>query len=171
MKTYTEYLFVPKKRLGSLIGPRGVFRHNIEKVTSTKLEIFKDGRVNITRSDKTDPVLAIKACEIVNAIALGFKSDIAVLLLKPDYSLIVISLKRETHGTKERIRQKARVIGKEGKAKKKIESITGVHVAIDGNDVGLLGPALDVKRAEEGVMGLVQGSPHGRVYKRIKESE
>ena len=171
MTTYKEYLFVPKHRLGSLIGPRGAFRRKIEKESGAKLEIFKDGRVNVVRTSETDPVLAMKAEDTVRAIAIGFKPKQAILAMKPGYELKVIELKDEVRGVKGLLRQRARVIGKMGKAKKRVADLTGTHIAVDGNNVGLLGPSLGVEEAAEAVLGLVHGSPHGHVYKRIKERD
>ncbi|MEM4186789.1 MAG: KH domain-containing protein, partial [Candidatus Caldarchaeum sp.] len=66
-------------------------------------------------------------------------------------------------------RVKARVIGSQGKTRRIIEETCHVDVSIYGDTVAIIGEFDDVKAAEEAVVALVNGSPHGAVYRMLND--
>ena len=114
MEEFIFELKIPKERIAVLIGKNGEIKKQIEEATKTKLEIdSKEGDVFITGKDG----LAIfSAKQIVRAVARGFNPEIAMLLLKHDYSLEIVEMNQFVKSKNSMIRLKGRVIGKEGKS-------------------------------------------------------
>ena len=63
------------------------------------------------------------------------------------------------------MRLKGRVIGQEGKARKYIESYCDVKMVVYGKTIGLVGELEKVAMAKQAIEMLLEGSPHGNVYK------
>ncbi|MCD4740069.1 KH domain-containing protein [archaeon] len=165
---YEEYLFVPKERIGVLIGEKGRTRQAIEKKTGVKIEIDSEtGEVNLERSEKTDALKALQAREVIKAIARGFSPERALKLLQDDYYLKVIDLEEYIGSERALARQKARLIGTDGKARRFLEKTTNTEISVYGKSVAIIGDLKEVELAAEAITRLVSGSPHGKVYKFI----
>ena len=70
---------------------------------------------------------------------------------------------------KKLVRIKARLIGTKGKARRLIERMTNTHIVVYGKTVALIGKTDDVFIVKQAVEKLLGGSPHGNVYKFIKD--
>lgn len=90
----TEYLKIPKDRVGVTIGKNGKIKHQLEIITKTELKIDSDtGNIAISSTDETDDPLAIwKARYMIKAIGRGFNPDIALTLENDDLILEIINL-------------------------------------------------------------------------------
>ncbi|UCC91943.1 MAG: RNA-processing protein [Candidatus Aenigmatarchaeota archaeon] len=152
---------IPEQRKGVLIGKGGSVKEEIESKTKTKISI--DDAVEI----EGEPLDVMKAKEIVRAIGRGFSPEKAFRLLNEEFRLIVISLGQET-GKRMR-RMFSRVIGREGKCKKKIELRTKTDICIYGKTISIIGEWQDVEKAEEVIELLIEGKPHSYVYKHLGE--
>ena len=169
---YEEYLFVPKERIGVLIGEKGTTRNAIERYTGVKIEIDSEtGEVNLERSDKTDAVKALQAREVVKAIAQGFSPKKAFKLLQEDYYLRVIDLEEIVGTDRALARQKARLIGTGGKARRFLEKATNTEISVYGKNAAVIGQLKEVEIAAEAIARLVTGSPHGKVYRFIEKQK
>ncbi len=166
---FKTYLIVPKDRIGVLIGKSGKVREKIEKLTGVKLDInSKTGEVDILY-DENSAENALKAKNIVQAIARGFSPENALLLASDDYYLVTVNIQDIVGKSRNAlIRQRARVIGTQGKARKMFETLTGTKVSIYGKTVSIIGPLENVEIAKEGIVMLLNGTPHGDVYKHIQ---
>ncbi len=69
------------------------------------------------------------------------------------------------------IRIRARLIGKEGKARMMLETLTNTHISIHGKTAAIIGEVYDVLLAKHAVERLLQGAPHGNVYKYIESQK
>ncbi len=156
-------------RIGVLIGPDGTTKERLERSTGTR--IFVDsasGEVTIDEIHATDPVLALKARDIVHAMARGFSEERAFRLLDDDSYLEVLDIKDFAH-SKNRITQvRARAIGTRGKTRRLIEELTGVDVSILGHTVALIGGSFEMAIAREAVVMLLRGSEHKTVYRFLE---
>jgi ribosomal RNA assembly protein len=164
-KTMPEFAYtlrIPKDRIAVVIGTKGAEKRKLEKDTGCTLEVdSSEGVVSIEGKD----ALGLYVCrEIVLAIGRGFSPDIAKNLLKPDYGVELLSIKDFAKNEGEMIRLKGRVIGEEGKSRRTIEELTGVHVTIYGKTIGLIGELEMLPIARKAVESLLSGQKHASVY-------
>ena len=105
---------------------------------------------------------------MIKAIARGFSPENAFKLLEEDVYLRIINLEELTNTKKQLERQKARVIGRKGKARRYLEKLTGTKISVYGKTVSIIGKMEDVELAAQAITKLVKGSPHGKVYQMIE---
>lgn len=165
---YSYELKIPKDRIAVLIGTKGEIKRKIEKETNSKLEIdSKEGDITLSGTESLD---LFTAKEVIRAIARGFNPDIALLVLKPDYTLEMINLSdyagKEKKGL-ERIR--ARVIGTQGKTRQFVEDSTETYIVIYGKTIAIIGEVENVSLARQAMETLLEGSPHTGVYRWLEK--
>ncbi len=157
-----EFVRVPEERLKVIIGTHGKTKKDIEKAFNCKLEIKDEGDVIIKGKD---PLKVLRAREVVLAIARGFSPQNALKLKDENLMLEVISLQELLGRNPNRIqRQKARIIGTSGSARKQIEEMTNTLISVYGKTVAIIGPAINVKIARDAVVMLAEGAKHTTVY-------
>ncbi len=163
------YARIPADRIGVLIGPDGLTKEQLQEATGTQIVVDSEtGDVTIDESSARDPVLALKARDIVHAMARGFSEERAFHLLDEDTYLEVLDVKDFAH-TKARIAQvRARLIGTRGKTRRIIEELTGVDVSVWGHTVALIGGSFEMAIAREAVLMLLRGSEHKTVYRFLE---
>lgn len=158
---------IPDDRLAVVIGPGGATRRQVEESTRTELQVdTEDSSVTVTAPDESDPILRLKARDIVLAIGRGFSPARAMRLLKDDTLLAVLDIK-ETTGKREKAalwRIRSRVIGSSGHARTRIEELTGASVSVYGNTVSLIGNERQLANAGRAVRLLLRGSEHSTVF-------
>ncbi len=168
---YEEIILVPHERLGVLIGEKGKTKKLIEERTGLELKIdSKSGEVTIERTEK-NAAMALKAMNIVQAIARGFSAERAMELLRDDIYLRIIHLPELVRNEKDLARQRARLIGTKGKARHMLEEYTGAYISIYGKTVAIIGDVESAELAAEAVVKLASGTPHGDVYKEIQRKQ
>ena len=160
------YARIPEDRLGVLIGPGGRTKRSIAEATGTVVELdTEEGEVTVSGPD-TDPVSVLKARDIVLAIGRGFSPPRAMRLLKENTFLGVVDIKLATgHREKAALRRiRSRVIGTAGKARQRIEELSGCSMSVYGSTVALIGEEDQLARATRAVELLVRGSEHATVF-------
>jgi ribosomal RNA assembly protein len=169
MDESTEYSYelkIPKDRVAVLIGKDGETKHLIEENTKSKLNVDStEGDVRVTGKD---PLLLLQTREIIQAIGRGFNPDIALLLLKQDYSFELMNLMDYVKGKNHLMRIKGRVIGSEGKSRKTIEMLTECYISVYGKTVGIIGEVEGVQQARKAVDSLLSGSNHANVFRTLE---
>ncbi len=168
MSEFAYELKIPKDRIAVLIGKDGETKGYIEEQTKTRLEIdSREGDVFVRGED----ALALYTTrDIIRAIGRGFNPEVAVLLLKQDYSFELVNVEdyvKETHLK----RIKGRIIGANGKTRRLIERMTECFVSVYGKTVSIVGRIEDVSIAKRAVISLIQGSPHSNVYKWLEKMQ
>ena len=163
MKEFTHEIKIPKERVGVLIGKDGEIKKQVEESTDTKLDIdSKEGNVTISADDG---LKLYDAKEIVRAIARGFNPETAFLLLKTDYTMEVVDMRDFAGKSKTTmVRLKGRVIGRQGKSKKEIETLTETQISVYGKTVAIVGRVEDVPNARKAVENLLQGATYSSVF-------
>jgi len=163
------YARIPAERLGVLIGPDGVTKQRLQQSTGTRIAVDSvSGEVTIDETGASDPVLALKARDIVQAMARGFSEDRAFRLLDEDAYLEVLDIKDFAH-SKNRVAQiRARLIGTRGKTRRIIEELTGVEVSVWGHTVALIGGPFEMVIARDAVIMLLRGGEHKTVYRFLE---
>lgn len=152
-------VMIPEERKNILIGKNGSVKKKIEQKTNTKIEIVNDVSIEGESLD------VMKTVQIVKAISRGFTPRKALILLNDEYQLIIISLVGETPNTIKRLF--ARVIGRDGKTRRRIEKDTRTVVSVYGKTVAIIGKSNELDYARNAVEQILRGRSHGYVYKRL----
>ena len=155
-----EIVRIPADRKAAFIGKGGRVKARIEKATQTDIEVSEDVRIM-----GDDPILFLKAKDIVIAIGRGFSPKQAERLLDEDCYLHVISLDGKCPKKRERLL--GRVIGREGRSKETIEEETGASICIRGKTLALIGTPEELEPAEEAIDKLLAGKTHAYAYQRM----
>ncbi len=100
---------------------------------------------------------------IVRAIDFGFEIDDALLLSNTEFVLEFIEIKEHTR-RKNLKDVRSRIIGRDGRAKRTIEKLTGAAIVINGNDIGVIVDAEHLSTTIQGIESLIGGSKHGNVF-------
>ncbi len=120
---------------------------------------FGKDRVSVRGSEVNEYLVE----QIIRAVDFGFDIDDALLLLNQEFVLEFIEVKEHTR-RKNLKDVRSRIIGREGKAKRTIEKLTGAAVVINGNDIGVIVDADHLSATVQGIEGLISGSKHGNVF-------
>lgn len=158
---------IPEDRVGVLIGPGGSTKRTIEERTGARLEIDPDDNaVRLSVPDESDPLGVMRARDIVLAIGRGFSPTRAFRLLNEETYLGIIDIKSISgHKAKDALwRIRSRLIGENGKARERIEELSGCSVSVYGNTVALIGKERQLGRATRAVELLLHGSEHSTVF-------
>jgi ribosomal RNA assembly protein len=166
----TLYVRIPDDRLGVLVGTGGSTKHELERRTGATVDIdAEDDAVRITSPDDADPTGALKARDVALAIGRGFSPARAFRLLTDDVYLSVLDIK-QVSGKREKAalrRIRARVIGVRGRARERIEELSGCAVSVYGSTVALIGREGELERAQRAVQLLLRGSEHNTVFRLL----
>ncbi len=168
----TEYLKIPKDRVGVTIGKNGKIKHQLEIITKTELKIDSDtGNIAISSTEETDDPLAIwKARYMIKAIGRGFNPDIALTLDDDDLILEIINLQDYVGKSKKAlVRQKGRIIGKNGRTRQIIHDMLDVEISIYGKTVTLIGKIENIQMAREAIEMILDGSRQKTVYAYLEK--
>ena len=162
----TLFARIPEDRVAVVIGPGGRTKRAIAAATSTQVDIdAEEGEVSVS-GPETDPMGVLKARDIVIAIGRGFSPERAMRLLKENTFLGVLDIKFATgHREKAALRRiRSRVIGTRGRARTRIEELSGCSMSVYGSTVALIGEEEQLDRATRAVEMLVKGSEHSTVF-------
>ncbi|MGI0054991.1 MAG: KH domain-containing protein [Thermoplasmata archaeon] len=160
------YARIPEDRVGVLIGEKGRTRAEISARTRARLAIdSEEGEVQIS-SDDSDPDAALRARDIALAIGRGFSPPRALRLARDGQMLAILDIKFETgKRNKAALRRiRARVIGTRGRARARIEDLSGCFVSVYGSTVSMIGDLDQIDRARRAVELLLRGSEHSTVF-------
>lgn len=158
---------IPEDRIGVVIGPGGRTKREIEHATGASVEIDpEDEEIRIVSPDDGDPTGALKARDLVLAIGRGFSPERARRLLKDGTYLAVIDIKLVS-GKREKSalwRIRSRLIGTGGRARERIEELSGCSASVYGSTVALIGTERQLERGTRAVELLLRGSEHSTVF-------
>ena len=164
----TQEIKIPLDRIAVLIGKNGEVKKHIEEKMHVQLSIeSEEGDVVVTGEDSVN---VFETMHFVKAVARGFNPELAQLLFDESYSFDLISISDFSGKSKKTMmRLKGRVIGQEGKARKMIESMTETSISVYGKTIGIIGKIEDVAMSRQAVEMLLEGAPHGNVYKWLED--
>jgi len=162
---------IPKERVGVLIGTNGETKEFIERRLGVRLQIDSEGDVIVHEESADDPLAGLKAIDVVKAIGRGFSPQHAYRLIDDMEYLEIIDMKEYVGNKPDHLaRQRARIIGSEGKTRRIIEEMTGVYLSVYFSTVGMIGQAEQVEVARKAVDMLLRGSEHSTVYRFMERS-
>jgi ribosomal RNA assembly protein len=160
-----KHFRLPKERVGVAVGPGGRVKRDIERKTGTKLTFDSESGEVIIELVGDDPLGALCARDVLNAIARGFSPERAFRLFDEDVYLEVIDISDYIGDSdKALVRFKGRVIGKGGKTRRIIEETTGAYMSVYGKTIALIGRSEQLAVAREATKMLLEGAPHSAVY-------
>lgn len=160
---------IPEERIGVLVGPGGSMKQLIEEKTKTELEIDSEtGTVVVIAAQ--DPLLAMRAADLVKAIGRGFSPERALVILEDEMLMLdVLDLSKMVGTKNDMARMKGRIIGKDGRTREIMERLSGSKVSVYGKTVSLLGYPEQIKVARAAIEMLLDGAPHGSVYSFLEK--
>src|SRR6266699_4843217 len=163
---------IPKERIGVLVGPKGSVKSTIEQKLFVDLKIDSEsGSVDIgVKPDSPDPSYALRAKDMVLAIGRGFSPPRAFSLFNDDYTFEMVDLHDYFGKNEAEIRRvDGRIIGREGRARRNIEELTGTLISVSGHTISIIGTFEAVSMAKDALEKLIEGRQHGTVYKILKK--
>ncbi len=163
---------IPKDRIGVLIGKKGSVKAAMEDMTGAEISVDSmSGEVYVKfAKPPSDPLLPMKLKSVIQAIGRGFNPEIAFELLKDDYMLEVIDIRRFVGDRKNALkRMRGRLIGEKGKARSYIEGRTNTHISVYGHTVSIIGRTYDMVAAREAIISLLKGSMHSTAYRAMEK--
>jgi len=164
-----EHIKVPQDRVGAIIGVEGNVKKVIEEKTGAKLDVDSESGGVVVESED-DPLKAMKASDVIKAIARGFSPEKALKLLDDeDLSLDVIDLSKISDTPADLKRIKGRIIGKNGKMREVMEQMSGARVSVYGKTISMIGDADQLATTREAINMLLDGAPHGAVYSFLEK--
>jgi ribosomal RNA assembly protein len=157
-----ENIKVPYDRIGVLIGISGSTKSEIEKRGEVTIDIDSKAGTIIIESDSIN---ALRAVDVVKAIARGFSPERAYRLFDDEMVILdIIELSKSVSTPKELKRIMGRIIGKDGKTREIIESLTGSYISVYGKTISVIGYPEQTQIVRKAIEMLVEGAPHGTVY-------
>lgn len=158
-------LFVPTKEgLARLLKDDSKLLREAEARTSTTIK-ESDGALDIEGEAGNDWV----AEQVLRALTAGFPPERAFKLTNDEWFLEEVDIEAAMRGSRRGVeRQKARIIGAGGKAKKTLEELSGAYLSISGDRVVILGRYEDIAGAREAVLEMLEGTPHANVYANLE---
>ncbi len=152
-----EKILIPNDRIG--IFNKTVIE-SIEKESGTKLE--RQDNIILILGEGLE---AYQAALVVKAIGRGFAPVRAIKIFE-GMQLEVIKL-----DDKSAKRIKSRIIGTNGKARRRLEYLSDCMVSVYGNTVSVIGPPEKIFCAKKAVEMIVRGSSHNTAYMFLERQE
>ena len=163
------HIKIPEERIGVLVGPGGSIKNLIEEKTKATLEIDSEtGTVTVQSGE--DPIAAMRIMDLIRAIGRGFSPERSLQILDDEMLMVdVLDLSKMVGTQSDMARMKGRIIGKDGKTREIMESLSGAKVSVYGKTVALLGYPEQIKIARAAIEMLLEGAPHGNVYSFLEK--
>jgi len=147
-------------------------RRKVSYLKKLKEELEKKGNVEIEISEgnlvkiKGNPIDCLTVKNVIQAIARGFPKEQAFLLFDERYTLCVLQIAKKKNDL---IRIRARLIGTKGKAKREIEKLANVKIAISGKTIAIIGEYENVENARIAIERLIAGAKHSNVFALLRK--
>ncbi|HLD04742.1 MAG TPA: KH domain-containing protein [Candidatus Nanoarchaeia archaeon] len=167
MQEFSYNLRVPKDRIAVMIGVKGKVKKELEELTQATIQIDSSEGEVLLKGEDSLKLFTLK--EVIRSIGRGFNPEIAMLLLKQDYVLEVVSLSEFTPDKNHQQRLKGRVIGTDGKSREIIERLTDTYISIYGKTISIIGSSLAVLQTRKAVEMLLKGSMHSTVFRILEK--
>jgi len=108
--------------------------------------------------------------KIVDALDFGFPFSSAVSIKEDDFHFEIFDI-RDYTPRKDLETVRGRIIGTDGKTLKTLTILSNCFFEINGNKIGLIGPADHIKTARESIISLIRGSKQANVYRVLEKSK
>ncbi|ELY46304.1 KH domain-containing protein [Natronorubrum sulfidifaciens] len=164
-----QHVKIPQDRIGVLIGEGGETMREIEAKAEVRLDIDSENG-SVAVDTVGDPVLGLKAPDIVRAIGRGFPPEAALQLLEDEMMMFdLVDINAAARNKNDLKRKKGRLIGEGGRTRELMEELTGAEVVIYGSTLGTIGTPQQVDIVRTAAEMLLDGAPHGTVYSFLED--
>ena len=153
---HMEHLLIPHKR-AEMLDEKAI--RGLEARLSCRIQ--KEDNDMIIEGKPYDEY---NAKNVIQAFARGFDLNKAYRLLNENVFFQQVNLKDMFRSRDQLARVKARIIGKEGRAKEHIESVSGADVAVFGGTVSAIGTVDEIKVAMSAIQVIIDGGMHKTAY-------
>jgi ribosomal RNA assembly protein len=159
---------VPKDRIAVLIGSKGATVKALRDAAGCQyIEVDSEsGDIEVVwgESGSYDPIRAMKLPDVIKAIGRGMAPTSALRLLDDHHFFEIVDL-RDFVGKRsnQQRRIRARIIGREGKIRTRIEQLTNTEISIYNSTVVIIGEEEGLYSARQAIEMLAGGSEHGSV--------
>jgi rRNA processing protein Krr1/Pno1 len=148
---------------------------DISQVVKSKKRLERLLNVKITIKNNEISVEGVPEDEytaekVIDAINFGFPISTALLIKTEDFLFEILDIKTYTH-RKDFKTIRARIIGKEGKTLKTLNTLTECNFELKDNDVGIIGSPECIKNAQDAIILIVQGSKQANVYAFLEKRQ
>lgn len=163
-----KFVKIPMERVAVLIGKEGEVKRHIEE---HGVEIQVDSKTGDVKMEG-EPIAEMDAENVVRAIGRGFSPHHAFHLFNDSYYFTLIDM-RDYVGKKDKHihRIAGRIIGKEGKARRKIEDDAHVFISIYGHTISIIGKIEGTDVAKRAIEMLLEGANHSTVYRYLEREK
>lgn len=151
---------------------KGKNKLRLEKALNITLDIIKSKTAGtmVIVSKKREYFSEHLASVILEALALGFSFNAALQLKDGEYELRKLNIKDYSRESK-RERAKARLIGRQGRTKRTLETLSGCSIVLTDHTVAILGKSSNIEIAIKAIMALLRGSKQANVYRFLEKSQ
>jgi len=156
------------KALARIFGKNKRNISKIKKAFDVEIKIDKEITVKASKGDKAIKEYLVD--NVLQALALGFDIESALLLKDMDYVFKIIDLRNYARGSRLNTIV-SRLIGRRGKAKKVIEELSKCRIVVSDHKVGIIGKAEHIEIATMAIEKLIRGSPHAKVFRFLERSK
>ncbi|MEM0154590.1 MAG: hypothetical protein QW814_02020 [Methanothrix sp.] len=158
-----EEIYIPQERSRLLREKPGILK-KLGELCECKIDIEEPNCIRIEGGGYGE----FTAKEVIQAFGRGFNMRIAELLLKDGYYFSSISI-RDITSNKSRIKNiKSRLIGRDGKAKRYMENVSGAVIAVYGDTVSFIGSSEAIEEANAAARAIMKGSSHRLAYAKME---
>jgi KH domain-containing protein len=133
-------------------------KNKLERLLNVKIIINKE-EISVEGSPENEYL----AEKVIDAINLGFPLPVALLIKEEDFLFEILDIKKYTH-RKDLETIRARIIGKDGKTLRTLNTLTDCYFEIKNNSVGIIGSPELIRTSQDAVISLIQGSKQANVY-------
>ncbi len=133
-------------------------KRKLERILNVKITVKKE-EISLEGAPEDEYI----AEKVVEAIVFGFPVAIALLIREEDFLFEILDIKQYTKRKDLEI-IRARIIGKEGKTLKTLNTLTECYFELKDNTIGIIGSAELIKNAHDAIIYLIQGSKQSNVY-------
>lgn len=168
-----QSLKVPINRIAVLIGKAGKTRSMLQENSGcTMLDInSKSGDVIIRWGEpgSYDPLMALKMPDVIKAIGRGMNPKKAISLLEDGKLFELIEIKEFVGKRQNQQRRlRSRIIGTDGKIRRRIEALAACEVVVFGGTIVVIGDEEGTPLATAAIQNLLGGAEHGPVLKHLE---
>ncbi len=162
---HSEVVNIPKDRIAALVGSKGSNKKQLETRGKCKLNISSSGIITI-QSESAENLISIN--RVVEAVGRGFNPEAAFLLFREEYSLEILDMNAYTKSKARLATLRARVIGRKGAARRKLEQLTSTAICVYGKTIGIIGKIEDAYLAQRAMEMILEGSNHVSVFRWVE---
>ncbi len=133
-------------------------KNRLERALNVKITI-KNNEISVEGKPEDEYI----AEKVIDAVNLGFRIPVALLIKEEDFTFEILDIKDYTR-RKDYETIRARIIGKDGKTLKTLNILTKCNFELKDNRVGIIGDPEYIENAHNAVILIVQGSKQANVY-------